>query len=136
MCAGLAVAANVVDGLTCYDHVPDSVSEPCFYPHDIAIEFDKTYGRGLDEALITCMVLVSRADDAAGQQNLRTFLSHGASSLKAALEAARGEPGELALGGAADDLHVQRVTGYAVYTVGETAYYGAKLIVRIIGSGA
>lgn len=134
VCAALTAAADTVDGLTCYDYVPDSVSEPCFYPQDIAIEFNKTYG-GDVEAFVTCMVLVARSDDKAGQRKLRAYLSHGAASIKAALEAAKGAPGEPALGGAADDLHVQRVTGYAVYTVGETPYYGAKLIVRVIGSG-
>lgn len=133
VCTALAAAADTIDGLNTHDFVPDAVSEPCFYPHTIAVEFDTDFGGGV-EAVITCMVLVSRADDRAGQESLRAFMGDGSASLKAALEAARGAPGELALDGAADDFRVERINEYGVYTVGEVAFYGAKLIVRVIGS--
>lgn len=134
--AGLAAAAATITGLTTYAYVPDSVTEPCFYPGGYEVDFDRAFVRGLDEVNFTCYILVSRADDATGQARLDAFLKgSGATSLKAALEAARGAPGQLALSGAADDLHVTRVEGYGQYTIGDTVYYGAKLLVTVIGSG-
>lgn len=133
---GLAAAAATVAGLTTYPYVPDSVAEPCFYPGGYEIDFDQAFARGLDVVNFTCYVLVSRADDVTGQARLDGYLKgSGATSLKAALEAARGAPGQLALSGAADDLHVTRVEGYGQYTIGDTVYYGAKLLVTVIGSG-
>jgi hypothetical protein len=59
----------------------------------------------------------------------------GAASLKAAFTAARGAPGQLALGGLADDVHLQRVQGYRWYEHAGSSYVGAELAVRVIGDG-
>ncbi|MEU9888670.1 hypothetical protein [Sphaerisporangium sp. NPDC051011] len=127
---------EAIPALSCFGYVPDSVPEPCFYAGEVEIDFDQTFGRGMDELLITCRLLVSRADDRAGQAALDSYLSgSGPDSVKAALVAARGAPGQPALGGLCDDLHLQRVQGYRLYQVGDRQYYGAELIVRVIGSG-
>ncbi len=49
--------------------------------------------------------------------------------------AARGEPGELALGGLAHDLYVSRIDGYRMLSYADDAaqYYGADITVRVIG---
>lgn len=134
---GLALAVRAaIPSLNCFGYVPDSCPEPCFYTGEVDIEFDKTFGRGTDEMTITCRVLVSRADDRSGQRALDRYLAgSGPHSIKAALETARGAPGEAALGGLADDLHLMRVQAYRMYQVGETYYYGAELVVRVIGRG-
>ena len=99
--------------LTCTGYVPDSVVAPCFFVGEVEITYDRTMGRGLDELLFTCRVLAGRADDRSAQRILDALLSGaGPASLKAAIEAARGAPGEMALGGLADDLHLRRVQGY------------------------
>lgn len=133
----LADAVRVaVPTLNCFGYCPDSVPEPCFYVGEVEIDFDKTFGRGMDELRVTCRLLVSRADDRAGQAALDTYLAgSGATSIKAALVAARGAPGVAALGGLCDDLHLVRVQGYRMYQVGEVQFYGAEMIVRIIGEG-
>jgi hypothetical protein len=60
--------------------------------------------------------MVSRADDLSGQATLDALLSgSGPASLKAAIEAARGAPGQAAPGGAADDLQVVRAQSYRLY---------------------
>lgn len=136
-----AAAAAVVlpagsPSLTCTGYVPDSVNAPHFFTGEVDVTYDLTYGRGTDELQITCRVLVSRADDRSAQQILNAMLSgSGPASLKAAIEAARGAPGELALGGAADDLHLMRVQGYRWYEHNGTQYVGAELIIKVIGSG-
>lgn len=136
-----AAAANVVmptgsPALTCTGYVPDGVVTPCFFVAEFDVEYDKTYRRGMDAADFTARVLVGRADDKSAQEILDALLSgSGTSSLKTAIEAARGAPGEMALGGAADDLHVRRVQGYRWYEHNGTQYVGAELIIHVIGRG-
>lgn len=133
---GLADAAAAIDGLNCYGYTPDSVMEPCFYPLDVTIDFDQTFTRGLDQVFVTCIVLASRADDRAGQAKLDSYLAgSGSQSIKAAIEAARGAPGQAALDGACDDLRVQRVFGYALYDEAGVKFYGAKFQIHVIGEG-
>ncbi len=130
-----AVRAGV-PSLNCFGYLPESVPEPCFYTGEVEQDFDRTFRRGMDELDITCRVLVSRADDRAGQQALDRYVSgSGTDSVKAAIEAARGAPGEAALDGLCDDLHVRRVQGYRYYLVGEVQFFGAELIVHVIGEG-
>lgn len=137
---GLADAARLVvlptGTLTSTSYQPDVVTEPHFFVGEYTVDFDKTFGRGLDEVEFTCAVLVSRADDRASQSLIDAMLSSaGPASLKKAIEAARGAPGALALGGAADDLHLMRVMGYRWYDFAGAKYLGAELIIRVIGDG-
>ena len=130
VCQGLATAAEAVPDLNCTGHVPDSINTPAFFPAEVDIDFDKTFG-GTDELTITCRILVGRADDKSSQAKLRWFLSRGATSLKRALE---GTPGVAqTLGGACDDVHVKRVQGYRFYQHGTNKYIGAELVVFVIG---
>lgn len=138
----LAAAARAVvlpagaGKLTCFGYMPDSVVAPCFYTGEYSLDFDKAFRRALDKAELTCLVLVSKADDATAQRTLDALLSGaGPASLKQALEAARGAPGEAALGGLADDFHITRVQGYRWYEHAGTNYVGAELIIQIIGDG-
>ncbi|NUP16563.1 MAG: hypothetical protein HOZ81_10740 [Streptomyces sp.] len=122
--------------LTCTGYVPDAVVTPCFFVGEVDVNYDQAHGRGMDELLITCRVLASRADDRSGQRILDGMLSGaGPASLKVAFEAARGAPGELALGGLADDIHLQRVQGYRWYEHAGASYVGAELAVKVIGDG-
>ncbi|EPD56358.1 hypothetical protein [Streptomyces sp. HGB0020] len=122
--------------LTCTGFVPDAVVAPCFFVGEVDVNYDQAMGRGLDELLITCRVLAGRADDRSAQRILDKMLSgSGPASLKAAFETMRGAPGEFALGGLADDIHLQRVTGYRWYEHAGSSYVGAELAVRVIGDG-
>jgi hypothetical protein len=122
--------------LTCTGYVPDAVTTPHFFVGEYTVDFDKAMGRSLDEVELTCRVLVSRADDRSAQAILDGLLSGaGPASLKAAIEAARGAPGDYALGGLAHDLHVKRVQGYRWYEHQGTQYVGAELIIQVIGEG-
>lgn len=123
--------------LVCTGYMPDSVTVPQFFPADVEIDYDTAYGRGQDDLTITCRILVSRATDRRGQAILDALLSgSGESSVKAALEAARGAPGEAALGGLADDLQVKRMQGYRLYEHAGIQYLGAEITVRVIGPGS
>lgn len=137
--ADAARAVTMPDGtakLTATGYATDSVTTPHFYVGDYTIDFDKAFKRGQDDLEFTCAVLVSRSDDLSGQKTLDALLSgSGPASLKTAIEVARGAPGECALGGLADDLHVTRVQSYRFYQVGDTTYLGAEVTVRVIGEG-
>jgi len=126
-----------VGKLKCTGYVPDAVLAPCFFVGEVEVTFDKAMGRKLDELLFTCRVLAGRQDDQTSQRVVDALLSGaGPASLKQAIEAARGAPGELALGGLADDLHLQRVAGYRWFEHGSTTYVGAELVIKVIGDGS
>lgn len=134
--AGTVVLPAGTRGLTCTGHVPDSVNEPHFFVGEYTQDYDKAMNRGLDQLEFTCRVLVGRADDRSAQQVLDAMLSgSGTASLKQAIEAARGAPGEYALGGLAHDLHVVRVQGYRWYEHAGAQYVGAELMIKVIGEG-
>lgn len=135
--ARAVVLPEGVGKLTCSGYTPDSITAPHFFAGEYSVEFDKAMRRALDQVELTCRVLVGRADDRAAQRTLDRLLSgSGAASLKGAIEAARGAPGEYALGGLAHDLHVMRIQGYRWYEHQGTQYVGAELIIKIIGEGS
>ncbi|NJP75230.1 hypothetical protein [Streptomyces sp. C1-2] len=122
--------------LTSLGYTPDAVVTPVFFVGEVEITYDRAMGRGLDELQFTCRVLAGRADDRSTQRVLDAMLSgSGQASLKAAIEAARGAPGEMALGGLADDLHLERVQGYRWYEHAGATYLGAELAIKVIGDG-
>ncbi|MFE7791315.1 hypothetical protein [Streptomyces sp. NPDC057460] len=122
--------------LTATGYVPDAVVTPHFFCGEYSVDFDKAMRRSLDEMELTCRVLVSRADDRSAQVILDGLLAgHGPASLKESIEAARGAPGEYALGGLAHDFHVTRIQGYRWYEHQGTQYVGAELIIKILGEG-
>ncbi len=126
-----------VGKLTCSGYTPDAVTAPHFFVGEYSVDFDKAMRRSLDEVEVTCRVLVGRADDKSAQITLDGMLSgSGDASLKQAIEAARGAPGEFALGGLAHDLHVMRVQGYRWFEHQGTQYVGADLVIKVIGDGS
>ncbi|WP_425244849.1 hypothetical protein [Streptomyces sp. NEAU-NA10] len=123
--------------LTCTGYVPDAVTAPHFFVAEYEQVFDRVMNRGLDELTFTSRVLVGRADDRSAQRILDGMLSGaGPASLKEAIEAARGAPGDYALGGLAHDLHVMRVQGYRWYEHAGSTYVGAELMIKVIGEGS
>lgn len=123
--------------LTSTGYTPDAITEPHFFVGEVEVTFDRTMGRGTDQLEFTCRVLVGRQDDRAAQKVLDAMLSGaGDASLKRAIEVARGTPGQMALGGLADDLHLMRVQGYRWYEHQGTTYVGAELVIKVIGPGS
>lgn len=144
--AALAAAVRAADitipgvgRLECYAHSPMAPNVPAFTIGAVAIDPLGTFGQGgpgMETLDITCSVLTSTAEDDAGQQLLDKLISKdGPHSIRAALLAARGAPGEAALGGVADDVWVIRIDGYRMLSYADDAaqYYGADITVRVIG---
>ncbi|SES20937.1 hypothetical protein [Lentzea albida] len=127
---GLRDNANTIPELRCFEYVPDSIAPPCFFPVEVEIEFDRAFGRGMDELTVRCQVLVAHGSDRSGQRLLKGYLAgDGPLSLKAALHS------DPTLGGACDDLRVRRVAGYRLYVHNGVTFYGAELDIHIIGEG-
>ena len=77
---------------------------------------------------------MSTAEEEDGQRILDALLARRG-KVRAAIWAARGEPGESALDGAADDLYLFDISGYGMISIGDNgALYGANLSVRVIVS--
>lgn len=127
--AGNATSTPV---LTTTAYVPDAITEPHFFVAEPEISYDKTFGRDAEVELV-CRLLVGRQDDEAGQRLLRAFLSTGnAESVKDAIEAARGGPGQPALGGLVDDLWVRRVERPRWYEHAGTQYVGVDISIKVV----
>jgi hypothetical protein len=127
---GLRDNASTIPELRCYEYVPDSIAPPCFFPVEVEIDFDKAYGRGMDEFTVRCHVLVAHGSDRSGQRLLKGYLAgSGPLSLKTALQTDR------TLNGACDDLRLRRIAGYRLYEHNGKQFYGAELDIHIIGEG-
>jgi len=140
LAAAIETASIVVNGavVTASDYVPEAIassSPPTFVVADFSTSPHQTFN-GLDRATFTCRLLIPRGEDAGmtAQRSTRQAAStSGSSSVLAALEAARGAPGQKALSGAADDLVVQRVRGPALLALGEVSFYGVEYTVLVMG---
>lgn len=135
----IADAVNAMAGsLTCYPYVPSDGPTPFAYVQLESVTFDRAMRQGSEELILTLMLMVSRADDRRSAEELDAYLSStGASSIKTAIEAANGDPGELALNGAADFVHVTGTDApprWFEWSDG-TKYHGAGLRIRVLGSG-
>lgn len=125
--AALAVAAAAVPGLNATAHAPASLEAPAFYPGESTIDYDQTFAKGVDDIQLTCYVMTSFADDQDGQSLLDELVGRGPKSIKLALEADR------TLGGACSDMCVRRMQAYRTYGSGTDTFYGAQIIVRVVG---
>jgi hypothetical protein len=135
-----AIKVAEIPDLDSYSYLPDSPHLPCFIAGEVDIEVNNSFGPGpggFDIATVTCSVFVSDADDLDGQRKLDQLISRsGTYSVRQALWAARGEPGQAALNGACDDFSIDRISGYGLIQLGNNqSYYGANITVRLIGSG-
>lgn len=122
----VAAAARTVPGLEASHYVPDRIDPPYAYPAATDGNYDETTD-GAAGVVVTVRVLTSRAEDQSGQELLDAYLAtSGATSVKAAIES------DPTLGGLVDDLAVQGWSGYRLYEIAGTDYYGAELTVVIL----
>jgi hypothetical protein len=143
LAAAVDAAAIDIPGagkLQAYPNSPDDPNVPAFTCGQVVIDPNGTFGQnkgaGMETIDVTCTVLVGIGESDDGQQLLDKLISKdGAYSVRVALAAARGEPGEMALDGEADDCWVTRVDGYRRLSYGgeDKNYYGADITVRVIG---
>jgi hypothetical protein len=136
----VAIAANITaaeltvagHGLTATPFAPDALTAPHFFTAEFTGEYKKSFN-SLMEMTLTCRLMLARADDRSGQQQIRRLASTGESTIAAAFDSMRGAPGQSALSGACDDLYLRRVQGPRLFTIGAEQYYGLEFTVFVMG---
>lgn len=128
--AGLAANAATITDLNTLPFPPDDGEEPLFWVGGAEVEFDTAMGRGQDQLTWTCYLIASKADDEAGQQLIRQYMSgSGARSIRAALRTDR------QLGNSASDVRATSAVGPVPIDLGGNRYFGAQFTVQVIGRG-
>jgi len=123
--SALASSMGSITGLRTSATVPDNPRPPIAVVMPERIAYDLNARRGADTFFFTIILIVSRADDRAAQNNLDAYLT-GSSSIKAAVEADR------TLGGVANTCRVTEMTNYASLPVGEVLYLSAQFTVEVV----
>lgn len=126
--------------VTALDTIPmGHVPVPCFFLGEYTMTPHRTMGTtlkpaGMVELQIDGHLLLSQADNDEGQREGRRLSGTGQDTILTAIEAARGAPGESALGGAADDLYVRVVRGNSIWTAGDVQFVACEFAIFVIGS--
>lgn len=122
----LAVNLGTIPGLRTKSYVPDNPEPPMAVIEPTSIDYDTTFGRGLDTLMFNINVLVGRASDRTAQASLDSYCSsQGTYSVKTAVESDR------TLGGIVSDCRVVRLSSYGQVTVGDTIYLAAEFVVQV-----
>ncbi len=124
-------------GVEVYYGVPTSMHFPCLCVGEVEISGPQTMGgdtQGMERFVLTISVFVSAAEDVDAQRVLDAMLARGG-KIRTALWEMRGEPGQEALGGAADDISFTGVSGYGLISIGDNgSAYGATISTLVIVS--
>lgn len=131
------IAAVIPAPLTPIWYVPDMATEPMVWLKPNTISYDQAYGpHGMEKLEFDVVLVVSRSDDQASQQNLDAYIhGTGALSIKAAIESGRQQYGGTAYLGILEDLQVASVDSYQYYILGDTRFLGATFKLMVIGKG-
>lgn len=138
VCTAIAAAVTAAQltvndrRVTATPFAPDNLTPPHFYTAEFDGSYDGTYA-ALTRLTLTCRLMLSSAAGFAGQQQAKILASTGTGTLHQTFRGMRGAPGQAALSGACDDLHLQRVQGPRIFTIGEAAYYGLEFTVFVMG---
>jgi hypothetical protein len=126
---GIKQNLSSIEGLRCYDLVPDVIVPPCVVVGQLDFTFDLNNARGLDQANLDVFVIVQRFSERTGQDKLDTYLAgSGDNSIKAAIESDR------TLGGACDTLRVTSAES-GTYQMGDIDYLSYRYRLTVYGQG-
>jgi hypothetical protein len=121
---GLAANLATISGLRTTATIPDNPSPPIAIILPQGVEYDNTFGRGMNTYTFAVTVIVGRVSERSGQNALDAFVSStGSSSIKLAIES------DKTLDGKAFDLRVTDSRNYGELTVGEVTYLSAEFTV-------
>lgn len=124
----LAVRLDTIAGLRVHAYPPDTIAPPAAvvtYPG--AIDFDGTYGRGMDSLELPVIVLVGKVSDRASRDAISRYADgSGSASIKAVLESGTYT--------AFDSIRVSKCT-FDVIAIGAVEYLAATFTVSLTGSG-
>lgn len=121
---GLAANLATINGLRTAATVPDNPNPPIAIILPQGVEYDNTFGRGMNTYTFAVTVIVGRVSERSGQNALDAYVSStGSSSIKLAIES------DKTLNGKAFDLRVTDSRNYGELTVGEVTYLSAEFTV-------
>lgn len=123
---GLAANLATISGLRTSATVPDNPNPPIAIVEPTSVNYDTTFGRGLDEYLFKITVIAGRADERSGQNKLDGYCNpSGSLSVKTAVES------DKTLGGVVQNLRVSGLSTYGSITIAETPYLAAEFAVTV-----
>jgi hypothetical protein len=121
---GLAANLATISGLRTTATIPDNPSPPIAVILPQGVEYDNTFGRGMNTYTFAVTVIVGRVSERSGQNALDAYVSStGSASIKLAIES------DKTLNGKAFDLRVTDSRNYGELTVGEVTYLSAEFTV-------
>lgn len=123
----LAAALGTIDGLRTSYFVPDNPNPPMAWIEPSQVNYDSTFGRGMDEYDFDITVVVARQTDVRTAQNLIDAYvdPRSSKSVKSAVELDR------TLGGLVQDCRVTGMTSYGQTSFGDATYLAAVFAVKI-----
>lgn len=125
--AGLAARLRTIDGLRVYEKIPDTVNPTAAVIVPDAGVYGLTFGRNVDSHSFTIQIVISRSNEAGGQDRLDEFISgSGAKAIIAAVD------GDDTLGGVAHYTVVKGWREYGEYNLGGVDYLGCVFDVEIV----
>ena len=123
---GIATNLSSITGLRNSATIPDDPKPPIAVVQPNSIQFDTSFGRGLDTYEFTVTVIVGRVDDRTAQNTLDGFCNpSGPLSVKTAIER------DKTLGGAANTLRVTEMRNYTAIQIAENTYLSAEFAVTV-----
>jgi hypothetical protein len=119
-------------GLNCLTYTPHRAAPPMWYPGEVTFDRTasghRTFGDTRSYIVQGTVITAAESDAQAGQDLLDEYLSEGSQkSIIDAIEA------DTTLGQLCDDLNVESVDGYRLYTFGQAVFFGARLRIFVIG---
>lgn len=129
--AALATRLDLLPNVQANRSPIDAINPPTAIVGEVTVDYDLSFGRGVDSLEIRVRLYVSRADAEDGVVTLDGYMSgSGPSSVKATVE------GDRTLAGTVDDCRVKRAENFGVYDVAGTAYLGVEFIITATAKGA
>lgn len=113
-------------------YMPKKPEPPHFYPFNWRATYDRTHG-GMVELTETWHLVLAMGDDEAAHYEATGLAGTGEGTIRAAIIAARGGPGEDALGGAVDDIVLRSASGPNPVSVGDTHYLVIEFVLYMTG---
>lgn len=124
----LASQLATITGLQVYTYPPDSITAPAAAMWPETIDYDQTYGRGVDRMTVHLRVLTGRIDDETAWSKVAEWASgSGTGSVKTVLESGTYS--------AFDYVHVVDAA-FGEFTSAGISYLAAQFTLDIAGRGA
>lgn len=131
---GIKATLATIDGLRCYDIIPDSdLVVPAAVVQPVTISHKETYGRGPVYCLLRVTLFTSAGSDRVGQDTLDALLSAGTGQTTSVIDAIEADP---TLGGSVDSSGIDPDSeiDYGKAEVNGVIYWKADVHIKTLRS--